>query len=106
MKKWIDPMPAGVKMTGKDGLVYYCSACKTNEVIGRRPYPDGREFLGLYEELGKRAWEHNIKVHIEPGAARSRRKRAAAKKPVFATRLQPIPARTTQSSIFDLLGAS
>lgn len=106
MSKWIDPMPAGVKVTGKDGLVYYCAACNTNEVIGRRPYPDGREFLDLYNELSKRAWDHNIEVHIEPGAARARRKRAAALKPVFAAWKTPIPASTTQPSIFDLIGIS
>lgn len=106
MSKWIDPMPAGVKVTVKDGLVYYCGACKTNEAVGRAPYPDGREFLGLYEELGQRAWDHNLKAHIEPGAARARRKRAATKTPIFTARKQPIPAGATQPSMFDLLGAA
>lgn len=106
MSKWIDPMPAGVKVTVAEGLVYYCAACRINDVIGRRPYPDGREFLGLYDELSSRAWDHNIKVHIEPGAEKARRKRAAAKKPIFAAWKPPIPAGAAQSSIFDLLGAS
>lgn len=104
MSEWTDPMPADVSLTIADGLVYTCRSCKIREVIGRTPYPSGKEFLGEYGDLQKRAWDHNIKVHIEPAAEASRRKRALAVKPIFAAWKPPIPAGAAQLSAFDLLG--
>lgn len=104
MSEWVDPMPAGVSLTIADGLVYACATCRTREVIGRAPYPSGKEFLVEYDDLQKRAWDHNYEVHIEPGAAKSRRKRTTAMKPLFAAWKPPIPAGATQPSILDLLG--
>lgn len=104
MSEWTNPMPAGVSLTIADGLVYACATCKTREVIGRAPYPSGKDFLGEYDALQKRAWDHNYEAHVAPAAAKSRRKRAGAVNPLFAAWKPPIPAGATQSSIFELLG--
>lgn len=104
MSEWTNPMPADVSLTIADGLVYACATCRTREVIGRAPYPSGKSFLDEYESLQKRSWDHNIEVHVEPTAAKSRHKHAATVRPLFAAWKPPIPAGTTQPSILDLLG--
>lgn len=68
MSKYVNPMPASVRVatvSGTSTTIFECEKCKQASHYPRAHYLAEGGFLALYDRLQELAWEHNMSRHVK-----------------------------------------